>query len=290
MKDEASSTALLVAKGVWLTSQHPKLRRYVPTGMATKTRQILQRTDPDFLKRAGRPIFRNLLFAAQSGVLPGIFLHYVLRKRSIENKVRDSIFEGFGTVVVLGAGFDTLAMRLADQFHGVKFVEEDHPATSRLKSGILAELGSKVDHRRIDLTQPINSKTFCFGQGEDVIFVAEGLLMYLPPAQVESLFRAVATGSGRRRIVFTAMGFLPDGRPGFTKGRTLIGWWLNRKREPFLWGLSPSEAKGWLHGLGFELTGYADPDELRREFQVPSEEALAKGEYLYVAELPANIR
>ena len=44
-----------------------------------------------------------------------------------------SIDEGAKQVVILGAGFDTLAWRLSEKFESIRFIEVDHPATSKEK-------------------------------------------------------------------------------------------------------------------------------------------------------------
>ena len=44
---------------------------------------------------------------------PGIVRHWMLRKKWIELRVRAAIADGADQVVVLGAGFDTLGVRMA---------------------------------------------------------------------------------------------------------------------------------------------------------------------------------
>jgi O-methyltransferase involved in polyketide biosynthesis len=46
---------------------------------------------------------------------PGIVRHWMLRKRWIESRVRARIAAGASQVVVLGAGLDTLGVRLASE-------------------------------------------------------------------------------------------------------------------------------------------------------------------------------
>ena len=53
----------------------------------------------------------------------------MLRKRLIEEVVRASLTEGVEQVVIIGAGFDTLALRLCAGFPRTNFIEIDHPAT-----------------------------------------------------------------------------------------------------------------------------------------------------------------
>ena len=70
-------------------------------------------------------------------MLPGILLHYALRKRFIEESARAFLERGGQQLVVLGAGFDTLAARIAEERPGVVCVEVDHPATQETKRRVL---------------------------------------------------------------------------------------------------------------------------------------------------------
>ena len=76
-----------------------------------------------------RPVWR----ASESLTHPGILAHYWHRKRWIESRCRVAIKEGVTHVVVIGAGFDTLALRLAGEFPDVRWIELDHPATQGAK-------------------------------------------------------------------------------------------------------------------------------------------------------------
>jgi O-methyltransferase involved in polyketide biosynthesis len=80
---------------------------------------------------------RALLRAGEQLVLPGIIAHYLSRKRWLEARVSAAFFAGFEQVVVLGAGFDTLACRLHSAHPTVRFFELDHPATQQPKAAAL---------------------------------------------------------------------------------------------------------------------------------------------------------
>jgi len=52
-------------------------------------------------------------------MIPGLMIHYVLRKNAIEKFTRNAIQEGAEQIVNLGAGFDSLLYRLAHELPGV---------------------------------------------------------------------------------------------------------------------------------------------------------------------------
>ena len=61
----------------------------------------------------------------------------MLRKRWIESRVRAKIAAGASQVVVLGAGLDTLGVRLASERPDLRVVEIDHPATLAVKRSVV---------------------------------------------------------------------------------------------------------------------------------------------------------
>jgi O-methyltransferase involved in polyketide biosynthesis len=58
----------------------------------------------------------------------------VVRKHAIETIARRSASEGFSQLMVLGAGFDSLAFRLTSDSTFARAVEADHPDTQRVVS------------------------------------------------------------------------------------------------------------------------------------------------------------
>ena len=81
------------------------------------------------------------------GTFKPIHTENVLRLRYAEERLDDAIAEGVGQYVILGAGFDTFALRRPDVANRVRVFELDHPATQRAKRERL---------RRLGLAQPPN--------------------------------------------------------------------------------------------------------------------------------------
>ncbi|TMH30125.1 MAG: class I SAM-dependent methyltransferase [Betaproteobacteria bacterium] len=127
--DRPSSTAALIAAATVFLSRDRALARFVPAGAAEICARCL--TAPQLLST--RRGLRWLALAAERATIPGLLLHFMLRKRWIEQAVRGAIARGARRVVVVGAGYDTLAARLAPEFPGVRFIEVDHPATQAVK-------------------------------------------------------------------------------------------------------------------------------------------------------------
>ncbi len=131
----ASSTARLIARSILLASRDPDLRLLVAEGEIEILDHILGRTDGDrFYRMVLAIIPRQVLLGVERALLPGIITHYLVRKRMIERVVTESLAVGTKRVIVLGAGYDSLCLRLRTRFPETEFIEIDHPATQRAKA------------------------------------------------------------------------------------------------------------------------------------------------------------
>ncbi|HYM48888.1 MAG TPA: class I SAM-dependent methyltransferase, partial [Burkholderiaceae bacterium] len=100
------------------------LGHLVPAGAADLYARFLYSHSPREVHRLTRtqsPSFRQVLSALEYLTVPGMALHYAVRKLAIEDFVRAGIKAGKQQVVVLAAGFDTLAQRLHQEFSQVRF-------------------------------------------------------------------------------------------------------------------------------------------------------------------------
>jgi methyltransferase (TIGR00027 family) len=223
-----------------------------------------------------------------------MMLHYAVRKLWLEVAAREALRDGFRQVVVLGAGFDTLALRLSGEFADVLCVEIDHPATQRVKVDALRARGGSSENlmlRPLDLaseTLDTALRDTPLQHGERTLFVAEGLLMYLPPASVDRVFADCAAHGGvGSRVAFTFMERFPGGRIAFRGQSRAIDLWLRLKREPFRWGIPREELSGFLEQRGYHCLRLVTDAELRRAYLSSpdlQDEPLVDGDHLCLAQ------
>jgi methyltransferase (TIGR00027 family) len=158
--------------------------------------------------------------AIDDGTLPGPFrvLSLGARKRWIEEVVKHAIRAGIEQVVVLGAGFDTLGLRLLAAHPDLVVIELERPVMVLAKRQALEAAGITppwplfVD---TDLSDPGSLRPLLAAQGwrgsRPTAFVAEGILEYLPPrdalAVVAEVARLSAPGS---RLACTVRSPGPD--------------------------------------------------------------------------------
>lgn len=221
----------------------------------------------------------------------------LLRKRFIEDEVRQGLAEGVEQVVVFGAGYDPLSIRLAGEFPSVRFYELDHPPTQAVKRRALESRQAIPPHLTLipvdfalDSGEGALRGAPGFRPGASSVFVAEGVLMYLAPEDVDALFRLVRRNSGpgsRFVSTFAEHRMLTDS--GTRLARLTAG--LAQVGEPIRSTRNPDEIEGFLRDRGFSLRALADHRSLRATYMDPLKVdwPLREGEFIVVAAvLPAS--
>ena len=284
-RDQASNTAKVIAASTILLANDGDARRaaLVAPGAAELCRLLLsgRRADRLLARTAAHPFARALWRMIERLTLPGIVAHYWHRKHWIEIRCRNAIANGAARVVILGAGFDTLGLRLSKEMPQLDVIEIDHPATQAEKLSALngaAAIPANIRFIACDLAvEPVPATPFV--DGKKCVIVVEGVLMYLPPAEVGRLFDTLRIRfGGCAQVVFSFMTTWPDGGSGFRPKSWLIERWLAWREEPFMWSFPPDAMRGFLLAHGFQMRELA----LTREFTTPwpAEDSRLDGENL----------
>jgi len=286
-----SDTATLIARSTLLCAKDAGLSALLAPGEEEFLRRILggRASGGWFGFAIDRSWACQALMLAERLLLGGIFTHYLARKRWIEKEVRRVLEREVRQVVVLGAGYDTLACRLAGEFPGVSFVELDHPATQASKHAALAGLPN-LHFVPVDLgtTMPADALAGCAGFDGSLpsIVVAEGLTMYFTESKVAAILRSAAAVAGiEGGVIFTFMELAEDGRLSFRGQCPLVDWWLRSRSEPFQWGCERRYLRAFLRSCGLKPDVVANHRDLRSRILAPRRAArlpLARGECLCV--------
>jgi methyltransferase (TIGR00027 family) len=299
-QDKPSSTALFIARSLVFTKDEPGIGALVPPEMAELSRRFVEGASPRGarrLKAFRHPWVRFLVRLMERVTIPGMGLHYVLRKLHLETIARKSFGEGYTQLVVLGAGFDTLTQRLSMEpaFDGVTLIEVDHPATQRVKVGILEQQGVlngrieyiACDIGREELTDALASSR-SYNAVARTLYIAEGLLMYLEPTVIDELFRSIRRTSGAGvRIAFTFMEPQEGGRIAFGGQTRLVDLWLKWRGEPFKWGINRGDLRAYLALQDYAMRELVDTDAFKRSYLAPrglEDAPLADGDHLCLVE------
>jgi methyltransferase (TIGR00027 family) len=215
--------------------------------------------------------FRALCGVLERATLPGISRHFALRKRALRGHAHAAIAAGCRQVVVLGAGLDTLCMELLAGHPQLCCIEIDHPASQGVKRRAAGADGQAIHYIGADLAlRPLGTVLGAcpaFRGDAPTLFVAEGLLMYVPLDAVAALFAQMAAVAPDSRVAFTWLEPQADGRPNFGQRSRLVDFWLRLRGEPFLSGMPRAELGRFVGDAGFVIESLHDSVDLLADAQ-----------------------
>ena len=288
--EQASRTALLIAASLVLLRHDAKYSRLVSKTSADLCARVLEKHSSQtrlFSKIVRQSWFRPFAKLIERITIPGILLHYVLRKKCISELVRSALTSGVAQVVILGAGFDPLSSELQGEFPTASFWEIDHPATQRHKVRACSEIGiERVHFVAVDLSAAGLEREALiksdFDPAKRTFWIAEGLLMYFPAEIVSSLIQTLSSLSAPgSQLAFTFMEKQKDGHIQFGSQTKLVDRWLRTRSEPFLWGTTRSELAGSIQP--WRVIRFFDHNDLRKIESGLADEAIARGEVICLA-------
>jgi methyltransferase (TIGR00027 family) len=205
-----------------------------------------------FMRRARHAGWLQRVPPKLAGMLRGS--HVALRTQAIDRGVEDAVAEGAHQLVIVGAGLDARAYRLAGLEH-VTVYEVDHPNTQTYKRGRVSALEPRARAVRFvpaDLSRDSLARSLeaaGFAAGRPVVFVLEGLSMYLSleglTKALDSLADLAAPGS---LLLMTYAQPLPKD----WRSRLILAA-LAYVHEPFLSTFHPPEVAQLLHAHGWKV-------------------------------------
>jgi methyltransferase (TIGR00027 family) len=208
----------------------------------------------------------NLVDRKAAGIRGGI----LCRKRYMQEKLKDALRAGIPSVVILGAGFDTLAYLVAD-LASRHVYEVDLPQIMGAKQAKLEEMFGKapahvklvpLDFESQNLELVLQQAGFSWV--EPAFFVWEGVTQYLTETAVREVFEYLCKAPAGSQLVFTYI--LKD----FIEGKQLYRQELLYRQTRIVkqfwkFGLNPQEVRDFLSRYSWkelEQAGSAEYQEL----------------------------
>ncbi|MEM9454850.1 MAG: SAM-dependent methyltransferase [Myxococcota bacterium] len=275
---QVSRTALKVSRILLFVADDPRRAPLLPPRSAETTEALLRATGllKDWHLRAYRsPRFKALLSWSERTLAPGVTTHVALRKRVIEDETEAALEDGATQVLVVGAGFDTLALRLGRLHRLVRFVELDHPATQSLKRHALDDLDPPAN---LVLHPADLSETSLADVLDEVgwnrharsVVIAEGLLMVLEQGDVADFLRGVASvvAPGSRLLGTYRLPEHEHPQPGRLGGLSRAS--LKAMSEPLRWSTTPEALAALLEEAGFRMHDEPGRIDLNLRYLVPA--------------------
>lgn len=242
--------------------------------------------------RAGDPILKtgrpSILTHAMRGGQVGSVL---CRARFAEEALERAVHDGARQYIILGAGFDTFAMRRPDLLEKISVIEVDHPAMQAVKRRRLAEMGfeapsslhfAAVDFSKEDLLHALSGTVY--DPSLPAFFSWLGVTYYLERHDLSNVLRSLSESAApTSRLAFDYLDtevFHPDAAA--PQAQELQGK-LRSLGEPMKTGLDPATLDKELIETGWRLRCNLSPTEIRERYFRECAADLRPGRYLHLA-------
>ena len=204
--------------------------------------------------------------------LPGGFTSGVARTKYIDDLLKASINKGVQQVIILGAGYDTRALRL-DFLQNIPVIEIDHPNTAKRKLGALqSELGklpANVRFYQIDFNeQSLDdlAQARHIDMSIRTAFIWEGVTNYLSDQAVDGTFKFFSRFASGSSLIFTYVHQQVFDDPGSFYGAQKLLNDLAELEETWTFGFDPEELKEYCRKFNCTLEADKGAVEYREDY------------------------
>ena len=265
-------------------------RDYSRTAEAVALARALQRTlppsqrildDPYAAAFLQNPYFRFVAGNGLSSWMLSSFLDFwasggqeflAIRARIADDLAKEMANSGLKQLVLLGAGFDSMALRIRDSLTGVAVFEVDHPSTQEVKVKVMTRLGTPgnltfvaVDFERDDFVEKLTAAGFDRSRLSLIIWM--GVSYYLTPQAISrALNQLSSAASPNSMLAFDYILQTVIDRPSHSLTAMVAARRVALVGEPWIFGLKPEEVADYLGPFGFKLIKDYGPEELRQKY------------------------
>ncbi len=192
--------------------------------------------------------------------------HVVLRSRFAEDRLAAALQRGVTQYVILGAGFDTFALRRPAWAQLLQILEVDHEATQDMKRSQMAAAGLAMPENAHFATIDFEHETLHDGLqrypislDEPTFFSWLGVTMYLNEDAIDGVLQSVAAFPVGSEIVLTFALPPDDVRSPFDQRATCLG-------EPWISYFEPDALEAKLRDAGFSTVEFLSPSEAEARY------------------------
>jgi methyltransferase (TIGR00027 family) len=238
---------------------------------------------------AGSPFFGKQLLSHWEQVSPGVCGAVLVRTRFVDECLEAEIDRGLRQLVVLGAGYDTRALRFQEIKNKVAVFELDHPETQRVKKEIirrrLGTLPVHVAYIPIRFEEESIAEKLLrtsFDPRAKTFFIWEGVTYYLPENTVDRTLSFIGTHSGEESTVVFDY-FPPSVADGTCRLTEAVGLREGLKRfgEEIVSGIAPDSMTSFLQDRGFDCLRNEAASSYLKAFLADGIRKLAVSEIFY---------
>jgi methyltransferase (TIGR00027 family) len=199
--------------------------------------------------------------SAWEKIFPGVCNAILARTRFIDDCLDNAIKEGVQQMVIMGAGYDTRALRFKRLKKNVRIFELDHPATQAIKLERYKQsklpIPNNVSFVPVDFSsEDISQKLVENGYRRlmRTFFIWEGVTYYISSDAIDKTLSFILNNAPEgSSVVFDYFpSSVVDGTSHLNEARALSVA-LKQLGEEFVFGLDPEKTKSFLKNRGFDL-------------------------------------
>jgi methyltransferase (TIGR00027 family) len=218
------------------------------------------------------PLLRKVAPRLAEGLMPGSYWYELARVRHMDGLLREEIAAGARQLVILGAGLDSRAHRLAHRLTGVTTFEVDHPTAAAFKRErvrrVFGALPRRIRYVDADLDKgQVGCALRAAGHREDErsVVLWSGVSPYLQAAGVEAVLDWVggSTAPGSALVFDYVFREALDGCSWFY-GAAELRRRVAATGEPLVFGIPRGSCAALLSAYGLRLVSDHGPEELER--------------------------
>jgi methyltransferase (TIGR00027 family) len=192
--------------------------------------------------------------------------HVVLRSRFAEDRLAAAVHRGVTQYILLGAGFDTFALRQPVWALPLRFLEVDHEGTQTTKRTQLAAAGLTMLENTAFATIDFEHETLRDGLlryqvslDEPTFFSWLGVTMYLKEDAIDAVLRSVAAFPAGSEILLTFAPPPGDSPSPFDQRAASLG-------EPWVTYFTADALEAKLRSTGFSNVEFLSPAEAEARY------------------------
>ena len=200
-------------------------------------------------------------------ILPGVNGAIVARIRYIDECLAAAVAAGCRQVVIIGAGYDTRAYRIDGVKEKTRVFEVDHPLTQAVKTETIGSIFGRLPPHVVYVPMTFGKERLGetllnagYENGRRTLFIAEGLLMYIPAAAVDALLAFIVAG-GVAGSDLVADFFDPsviDGTSPLKEARMLKRF-VEDEGAPLAFGIPEKRVDDFFLSRGFTSVAHVTP-------------------------------
>jgi len=200
---------------------------------------------------------------------PGIYEYVLARTRLLDRFFVEALDRRADQIVLLGAGFDTRALRFRERNQGTRIFEVDIRTTQEAKLDLLRRrripLSGDVAYVAVDFNRESTARALSeagYAEGVQTLFLWEGVTMYLTPEAVDETLAFVrASAAPGSRIAFDYVyGSVLRGENRYYGEREIVRT-VQRAGEGWRFGIEEGGVETFLSTRGLQpVSVHAPPD------------------------------